>query len=328
MTTLLLAVLSFIGCENKDSSPAPVAETPVNQSMQPQTDLSQVCERVEQRMKEMNAQRTTLALEQINKDISICLPNLETLSEKLALLELSNQMYRNFLKVERTPEEQKHFEQYALERSQHPTIQESHLKQLSLRDQYLLKHQGQAYIDLYDDEQHRLTYRRHPSYLDVVFAPYLPAAEATFISLLAEQNRNPIFNSHGLSLSATELVNRTLAWEKYLKQYPNSTFKQDAKTLYQQYQVYLFKGSQHDADASLTHPKIETREALETLIQESNSNLSHKAQAYLKLIQNEDTNHQFDIETELNQILGFDTGKIPNRNCLIDAICLKGKPFT
>ena len=53
-------------------------------------------------MSEIDAQRTTFALEQINQDLKLCLPLLGFQQQK-HLLGLSNKMYHDFLSVERTP---------------------------------------------------------------------------------------------------------------------------------------------------------------------------------------------------------------------------------
>jgi hypothetical protein len=46
-----------------------------------------------------------------------------------------------------------------------------------------------------------------------------------------------------LSVSWAELVERALFWEKYLKQYPNATFKVDAQNLFNEYRYLIFFGS-------------------------------------------------------------------------------------
>jgi HPt (histidine-containing phosphotransfer) domain-containing protein len=104
-------------------------------------DLTDLCQKIDKNMSEIDAQRTTFALEQINQDLKLCLPLLGFQQLK-HLLGLSNKMYHDFLSVERTPQQQRAFESYALEMAQHPTIQQSLFEQLTIRDQYLIKHQG------------------------------------------------------------------------------------------------------------------------------------------------------------------------------------------
>lgn len=87
-------------------------------------DLTDLCQKIDKNMSEIDAQRTTFALEQINQDLKLCLPLLGFQQQK-HLLGLSNKMYHDFLSVERTPQQQRAFESYALEMAQHPTIQQS-----------------------------------------------------------------------------------------------------------------------------------------------------------------------------------------------------------
>jgi hypothetical protein len=126
--------------------------------------------------------------------------------------------------------------------AQHPTIQQSHFEQLALRDQYLLKHQGQAYVELIDAGQSGLHYRRSPEYLAKIFAPYMPEAERIFIENLAQQNLQPAFRDQSLLIDAPETARRALFWEDYIQKYPKSSYLQDAQQLLYQYKVFLFKG--------------------------------------------------------------------------------------
>lgn len=172
-------------------------------------------------MSQINEQRTTFALEQINQDLKVCLPLME-LAEQKHLMQRSTEMYQRFLHVERTEFQQRAFEQYALDMAQHPTIQQSHFEQLTTRDQYLLKHKGQAYVELLDQGNGTLQYRRSPEYLARIFAPYLPVAEKVFIENLAEQNMEPVLVEKRLQLEAANIAARALFWEDYLQTYPKA----------------------------------------------------------------------------------------------------------
>ena len=204
-------------------------------------DLTLLCQKLEKNMLEINNQRTTFALEQVNQDLKVCLP-LQPLEKQKALLQRSNQMYRNFLHVERSASQQLTFEQYAFDMAQHPTIHQSHFEQFTLRDQYLLKHQGQAYVELVDATAAEAHYRRSPDYLAKIFAPYMPDAERIFIENLALQNVEPAFSDQTLLIEPFEIVRRALFWEDYIHTYPKSSYLKDAKHLLYQYKIFLFKG--------------------------------------------------------------------------------------
>ena len=199
-------MLSLVACQK--SAPPPISaeeqhDAPV------QLDLTHLCENLSKEMQDVDNTRTTFALEQINHDLKICIP-LVDLKQQMQLMHLSNQMYNNFLTVKRTSKEQKAFESHALNMAQYPTIQQSHQQEFSLRDQYLLKHKGQAYVELHENDQQALVYRRNPQYLARIFAPYLPQAERVFIENLAQQNMQNLFYNQDITVDANELLERAL----------------------------------------------------------------------------------------------------------------------
>nr|WP_228259948.1 hypothetical protein [Acinetobacter sp. ANC 4779] len=259
------------------------------QSRQDETvDLSLLCKNIEKNMAEINAERTTFALEQINQDLKLCLP-LSTFAEQQHLLVLSNQMYSNFLAVDRTPSQQMAFEEHAFDLAQHPTIQQNHFEQLNLRDQYLLKHKGQAYIELFDAGKGLVNYRRSPEYLAKIFAPYMPRAEQVFIENLASQNMMPVFVENTLMIEPHEIVTRALFWEEYLNQYPKSSYRKDAEYLLQIYTLFLFKGM-NDSPVSDTYLdkyaiQSSSMDEIEKLAQVKNSYLALQATKFLQFLQ-------------------------------------------
>lgn len=277
----------LLGCQKPE--PQPMPEQVQKQSRQDETvDLSLLCKNIEKNMAEINAERTTFALEQINQDLKLCLP-LSTFAEQQHLLVLSNQMYSNFLAVDRTPSQQMAFEEHAFDLSQHPTIQQNHFEQLNLRDQYLLKHKGQAYIELFDAGKGLVNYRRSPEYLAKIFAPYMPRAEQVFIENLASQNMMPVFVENTLMIEPHEIVTRALFWEEYLNQYPKSSYRKDAEYLLQIYTLFLFKGM-NDSPVSDTYLdkyaiQSSSMDEIEKLAQVKNSYLALQATKFLQFLQ-------------------------------------------
>ncbi len=197
------SVLLLGGCQQPSDPQIQVEQTETKQTQSPVSDFSLMCQNIEKNMSQINDQRTTFALEQINQDLKVCLPLME-LAEQKHLMQRSTEMYQRFLKVDRTEFQQRAFEQYAQEMAQHPTIQHAHFQQLTSRDQYLLKHKGQAYVELLDLGDGTLHYRRSPEYLARIFAPYLPAAEKAFIENLAEQNMEPVLTEKRLQIEAVD----------------------------------------------------------------------------------------------------------------------------
>ncbi|WP_374664454.1 hypothetical protein [Acinetobacter sp.] len=298
-------------------------------------DLTLLCQKLEKNMLDINSQRTTFALEQINHDLKICLP-LQTLSQQQQLLSRSNEMYQNFLHVDRTAAQQLAFEQYAFDMAQHPTIHQSHFEQLHIRDQYLLKHQGQAYVQLADSASSAIHYQRDPDYLAKIFAPYMPEAERVFIENLALQNVEPAFANQALLIEPFEISRRALVWEEYIHKYPKSSYRKDAQHLLYEYKLFLFKGlkkspvSSNYADPQDVH--VSSLEEIKKISRLNHSELALQAKKFLQFL-------EMDSGQRL-QAAGAKTGlsawqqlelylnlrnPVPHykKDCFSDAICLE-----
>lgn len=309
-------------------------------------DLTQICQSLKNEMLAINAQRTTLAIEQVNQDIRMCLPLLKP-TEQMELMHQSKKMYQQFLLIDRTSEQQQAFENYALDQSAYPTIQQSKFEQLNLRDQYLLRHKGQAYIELTDETDDKMTYRRSPQYLAKVFAPYLPASEQIFIENLAEQNAQPPFKNNKLNLDPDEIAKRAKFWQEYLVTYPNSTFQHDASFLKNAYSSLLFLGTegspisfnfenQNDIDAA-------NWLVIQRLAGSEDGELSVQAKKFIQFVQMTPEQRQQKIQisekertklenrpqllalSQLNQFLNLSPidFKHVKKDCFSDAICSK-----
>lgn len=328
--------LLFVGgCQQSSEPQVEMEQAEVKTVQSPANDFTLMCENIEKNMSQINEQRTTFALEQINQDLKVCLPLME-LAEQKHLMQRSTEMYQRFLHVERTEFQQRAFEQYALDMAQHPTIQQSHFEQLTTRDQYLLKHKGQAYVELLDQGNGTLQYRRSPEYLVRIFAPYLPAAEKVFIENLAEQNMEPVLVEKRLQLEAANIAARALFWEDYLQTYPKSSYQRDAEYLLKQYTYFLFRGSEQSpiSEDYRDRYSVETSH-LETIIglaRGQKSKLSTQAQLFLEFLDMNPEQRQralaadYRDRSSTEQILYYAQVTPPSQNygkdCFKDAICL------
>ena len=308
-------------------------------------DLTVLCQQLKDDMKSINDQRTTLALEQINQQIRLCLP-LVDYAEQKTLMALSNQMYNQFLHVQRTPLQQRAFEQYAVDQSQYPTIQQSQFEQLHLRDQYLMRHKDQAYIELVDQGPGNIFYRRGPQYLAKVFAPYLPNADKVFIEQLAAQNSQPLIQNKKLNINPNELVQRAMFWESYLQDYPDSNYRKDAEYLQQTYQALFFIGLDNSPVSEQYSDQNDVSAAtwleIEALAQQKQGALAQQAKQFMTYInmspeqrlekiklpaaQLDKLNnnpHQLAV-AQLNQYLNLKNIHLTARNkdCFSDAVCI------
>jgi len=307
-------------------------------------DLTLICQNLKKEMLEINSRRTTLAIEQVNQDIRLCLP-LMKFSEQNELMQLSKQMYQQFLTLDRTNQQQQAFENYVLEQATYPTIKYNQFEQLNIRDQYLLRHKYQAYIELIEQPDGQITYRRSPQYLVKVFAPYLPVAEQVFIKNLAEQNTQSLFKNNKLNIGPDEVAKRAQFWQKYILDYPKSYYLSDAKFLKNLYTSFLFLGTEY-SPISVTFDHKNDIDALswmtiENLATSNHGQLSIQAKKFeqfinmtveqrknkIQLSKKEQTklenNPQLLTLSQLNQYLQLnpiDLKKI-KRNCFSDAIC-------
>lgn len=336
-------MFSLGGCQKPEPPPIPEPVAQKSEADEP-VNLSVLCQAIEKNMLAINSQRTTFALEPINQDLKLCLP-LSTFEQQKHLLLLSNKMYKNFLAVDRTTAQQTAFEAYVFDSAQHPTIQQAHFEQLNLRDQYLLKHKGQAYIGIFESSNGQIHYRRSPEYLAKIFAPYMPEAEQVFIENLAAQNTQPVFAENHLIIEPHDIATRALFWETYLIQYPQSSYRQDAEYLLQIYSLFLFQGmssapvsDRYIDELSIQSSVLDEIKQLATL---KNSHLALQAQKFIHFLQLSEEQRLKEIPVRLNEkerqsknenllsqkqlqhYLGLKNLNLSEtRDCFSDAVCL------
>lgn len=326
----VLCCVFFVACQPSERPIIPETTT-VNDDNKVEVDLNALCEQLSHEMQQVDHQRTLFVLQQINQNLKVCLP-LMTTAEQLKLLDHSTHMYEKFLFVERTPTQQAAFEQYVNAVAAHPTLQQQHFEQMNLRDQYLVKHQGQGYVEVVTLNDGGVGYRRSPQYLARVFAPYLPEAEQAFIQALADQNTQPIFDHHTIQVEPLVLAERALFWENYLKHYPDSRYASDARYLYHSYSQLLFIGNHNDKVSENYHglQSIDPQHlaAIEHLAQQTKSTLGQKAIQFLKLIQKHSDLSSISLEQEyqntvrsIQQELNLVQVNFKDKNCFADAVC-------
>jgi hypothetical protein len=329
----LLCCLSLLACQPADIPP--IIETPAVQAqMSAKVDLNDLCNNLATQMQAVHSQRTVLALQEMNKDLTVCLPLMET-EQQFQLLNLSTQMYQQFFAIQRSPEQQAAFEDYVSGAGAHPTLQQSHFEHMHLRDQYLVKHQGQAYLEVIHWSDQHTTYRRHPQYLARIFAPYLPEAEQSFIVALANQNTSPLLRDGRLQVEPMVLADRALFWEKYLAKYPQSRYFRDAQYLYQAYSQLLFIGFEDrqvlQYDQGSTSVDGSTLAAVQYLAQQPRSQLTRQAQLFLDFLEQHSTAPLENLAAQqqqavraLRQHLNLTQVSFNRRiNCFQDAVCLR-----
>lgn len=339
--------LTIMLCTLLSACQKPASEIKTDSQEQPQAekvvpDLNHICQHLKSEMQQMSNQRTTFALEQINQEIRLCLP-LVSHEEQKVLMRLSDQMYQQFLQIDRTAVQQEAFDLYAFDQSQFPTIQQSHFEKLHIRDQYLLRHKGQAYIELDTENPYQINYKRNVQYLAKVFAPYFPEDEQIFIQELADQNLVPAFQKNTLLISSHEILDRALMWEDYLQRFPNSPYRKDAQYLLNVYSSLFFIGLS-DSPVSINFDgKLDispnTLSEIEQLATMKNSRLADQARKFLKYIELSSsergikTSDESSLSDSTLQVSGkeniaqalnlnlYDFSHSQKRDCFTDAIC-------
>lgn len=285
--SLSLLVLAMAGCQKPEMEKTAKQETPPPTRIAPQQDDTR-CLNLAEQMQKINSESTVESLDQVNAQIKTCLPQLKFEQQK-QFLKASNAMYQRFLTVKRTPEQQTAFEDYAFNQSPHPTLQQSYTEKFSPRDQYLLKHQGKVYYELYDGGEGMFSYRRQPQYLAQIFAPYLPTAERIFIEKLASQNQQSPLRDGALTISWDEIAQRAQFWESYVKQYPNSSFIDDARLLLSLYTSFLFKGMNNTPISDTYTGELSIRPDALTVIQQvakqRDSELAAQSKRFLEFVE-------------------------------------------
>ena len=283
---IVLSGIIIVACQKPATDIVHESKEP-QMKEKPVSDLTQICQNVKKEMLAINAQRTTLAIEQVNQDIRMCLPLMKP-SEQIELMHLSKQMYRQFLKIDRSSEQQQAFENYVLDQTTYPTIQQTQFEQLNIRDQYLLRHKGQAYIELVELADNKIAYRRSPQYLAKVFAPYLPASEKLFMESLAEQNTQALFKNNKLNISAEEIAKRAKFWQNYVQNYPESNYLTDAIFLKNVYSRLLFLGTEESPIAiNFETPAdidVANWNVIEALTKSNDGELSVQAKKFVQFI--------------------------------------------
>lgn len=341
--SMLMLVLLIAGCHQ------PPNEQHQEESQRhgiPKTVIS-LCSLLGQQMQNITNTSSVQDLRYVNQRLEQCLPQL-SLSERQQLLYASTSMYQRFLASDRTTEQQRAFDQYAMSDNTYNT---SYISEFSPRDRYLLQHQGNAaYYEVYDSGDTGIMYRRQPKYLLHIFAPYLPKAEQIFIETLAAQNEFPVLSGNGFNISWAEISRRALFWQNYVQTYPDSTLIDDAQRLKFKYTQFLFHGvsnmpvSSNYVGEDSIYP--EALEEIKYLAAKDRSELGQQAKKFLHFIQISQKNRDESIPIELSPSeqrsqrsetikaikqldrymglydpLALDSTHI-NRDCLSDSICI------
>ena len=349
----MCSALLLAGCNKTSEQDQAVSKEQKSTEQKATQKQDSSCLQIMAAMQKINQNSKIEDLNQINAKLKTCVPSLKN-DEQLKLIDASTAMYQRFIKQDYTEKTGRAFEAFGyavLEHKQQDLkkviqSQKKLFDQLSPRDQYLLQHEGQAYIELLYQGEGMFIYRRQPNYLVDVFSNALPADQKEFLTRMAKDNQNIFYNDGALAISWKELTERALFWEKFIQKYPKSHFINDAKLLFNEYRYFIFFGLDNtpvsDEYAPNTWFDKDALQQIQFLSTQSQSSLAKPAQLFLKFIVTpvEERNKQFKIDLtdkngdkksnyqmtheQLEQLLKLDSpwNTEVYHDCHMDAVCI------
>ncbi|WP_213031181.1 hypothetical protein [Acinetobacter sp. yr461] len=349
----MCSALILSGCNKTSQQDQAVSKEQKSTEQKPVSKQNNSCIEINAAIQKINQNSKIEDLNQINEKLKTCVPSLKN-DEQLKLINASTIMYQRFLKQDYTDKTARAFESFGYavleQKQQDPKkviqSQKKLFDQLSPRDQYLLQHNGEAYIDLLYQGEGMFTYRRQPNYLVDVFSKALTADQKEFLTRMAKDNQDIFYNDGALAVSWKELTERALFWEKFIQKYPKSHFISDAKLLFNEYRYFIFFGLDNtpvsDEYAPNTWFDKDALQQIRFLSTQNQSSLAKPAQQFLKFIATpvEERNKQFKIDLtdkngdeksnyqvtheQLEQLLKFDSpwNTEVYRDCHMDAVCI------
>ncbi|MEN8349435.1 hypothetical protein ABFP31_11190 [Acinetobacter nosocomialis] len=349
----MCSALLLAGCSKTSEQDQAVSKEQKSTAQKSTEQRDSSCLQIMVAMHTINQNSKIEDLNQINEKLKTCVPSLKN-DEQLKLINASTAMYQRFLKQEYNEKTAKAFEAfgYAI-LEQEPLDAKKTMKtkkklfdQLGTRDQYLIQHEGQAYIELLYQGEGMFTYRRQPNYLVDVFAKALPADQKEFLTRMAKDNKDIFYDDGALAISWKELTERALFWEKFIQKYPKSYFINDAKLLFNEYRYFIFFGLDNtpvsDEFAPNTWIDKDALQQIRFLSTQNQSSLAKPAQQFLKFIATpvDERNTQFKtdlidengqkkstyqiVHEQLEQLLELESpwNTKSYRDCHMDAVCI------
>ena len=349
----ILLVLASAACQpNQQNQAASQPSTHANHAAPAsRTPLPPQCDNIPLQMSAITANSDLQSLSVVNLALKRCVPLVKTETREL-WLDASWDMYQRFLKLggdsktamvwdefsgilEGYPDESSEDKQARLQR------QAELWPRLTPRMQQMSLWQGKEYIDNYYIGEGEMALRRHPQFVTDIFSPYLPEAEQVFTRQLAKENTTLTTNDAALVIPWSEVSNRALFWERYLKRYPDSPYAKQAEFLFQWYQAILFQGLDNtpvvEFDEKQLNISPDAMAVHQLLSTKKDSRLAAKSSAFIQWLQqqqqhwqqlspNERSDFGKQLQSEQKKLkVSFPTpvsaGKNSHFDCFTDALC-------
>ncbi len=303
----LLVALS--GCQPKVETPAASNDTQkAEQNNQQPLSIEQpkpamvkepaidtkTCLALNAAMQKMDETSKIEAIYTIQKLLKNCLPTASN-TEVLSLLENYQAMYRRFLTISYTIEDDNFYTVMNIV-DEGKKVPEALLKTLNPQLHYLIRlveddadvrviYLGEGYYEFTHDLQAMAD----------IFTPYLRQDQKAFTERMAMDNQDTLWNDGGIAISFVEVIERAQFWEDYLARYPKGYAHQDAKHLFEVYRYLLLFGSENmqwTDDSIHEFAAPEYRSLMLKLARRPNSVLARDAQALLDFIALSDSQRQ------------------------------------
>ncbi|UOO90054.1 hypothetical protein LVJ82_03430 [Vitreoscilla massiliensis] len=348
-------VLATSACQPQQqqgsSSAHPASQPRSSAAATAKTPLPPQCDNIPLQMSAITANSDLQSLSVVNLALKRCVPLVKMDTRKL-WLEASWDMYQRFLKLggnsknslvwdefsgilEGYPDESSEDKQARLQR------QAELWPRLTPRMQQMSLWQGKEYIDNYYIGEGEMALRRHPRFIVDIFSPYLPEDEQVFSRQLAKENTTLTTNDAALVIPWSEVSNRALFWERYLKRYPKSPYVKQAQFLFQWYQAILFQGLDNtpvlEADAKQLNISADAMAVHQALTKKTGSSMAAKSSELIQWLQQQQqrwpqmsASEHAGFTAQRQQLykklkVGFpnpvSAGKNSHYDCFTDALC-------
>lgn len=274
--------------------------TPIQDDNKTETTAKTDCNAISQALKTISNENTIDDIEKIENELKECLPTVDNATQ-LQWANDYHQAYENFLTLWRLDgdkpllddidDEAFYNTMTALSDNQTPNPKE--LAILPKRVQYLAK--------LSQDNKIKVQYlcegefefaQKYQNYLDI-FVPHLSKDQIIFTKQLVKENDKIFWCDASIAIPLRELIERTLFWQDFPKEYPNSQLTKSAESNYQDYAYYLFFGAEntqwleYDKTAFINHTEEGDNKTIEQHfidLAKHESPLGEKAKAYLEFV--------------------------------------------
>lgn len=303
-----------------------------------------ICTKLHDTINAINNRSEIEDIHGIQRQLEACLPVANN-AEIQQWLKDYQAMYSRFLSFD-SPTDSAAFFTVMSHVEQGGKITVAQLKQVNPRVRYLLGLiRSKADIKLRYMGANDFKFYHDLAAMAAIFAPYLPDDQREFIQRMAQDNQKLFWFDGAIELSLEAVVARAIYWEDFMSRYPDSSFYDDAKTVFDTYRHLLFFGANNiqwtDDERRKFYIPAEERLMMQ-LAKRTDSQLAQDVQKLLAFMQQSDnerqklypapekdkndqeTNKRKVTQSQLNQALEIPSlsETLKEKNCLNGIICV------